>query len=140
MKNWQTYLYLSHKNGHIKTEKISIKTGIFQGDSTSGLLFILSLLPLSWMLKKSNLGYKITRQNDVISHLLFMDDLKLYASNDNQLMNQIHMVKTFSDDIQMNFGIEKCNKLTICRGKILHTENIILNNGQELKSLELNEK
>ena len=73
---------------------------------------------------------------DVISHLLFMDDLKIYAANDNQLSSLINTVKTFSDDIRMSFGLTKCNKLTISKGKVVQRENIILNNEEEITSLD----
>ena len=59
-----------------------------------------------------------------------MDDLKLYASNDDQLTRMINIVKIFSDDIKMKFGIDKCNKLTIVRGKIRPSEDITLNTGE----------
>ena len=84
MNKWKTSLHLNHRDGQIKTDHFSINTGIFQGDSPSGLLFILSLLPLCWLLNTNNIGYRINRQGD-ISHLLFMDDLKLFAANDNSL-------------------------------------------------------
>ena len=46
-----------------------------------------------------------------------MDDLKLYASNDNQLTTLINITKLFSDDINMSFGFGKCNKITIKNNK-----------------------
>jgi len=55
MKNWKTSLTLNHTNGCIITDTFSINTGIFQGDSPSGVIFILCLLPLSWLLKESKL-------------------------------------------------------------------------------------
>ena len=64
-----------------------------------------------------------------------MDDLKLYAANDQQLDMLIKIVNIFSDDIKMNFGIDKCNKLTIIRGLSKETNNIQLDNGDEIKSL-----
>ena len=124
MNKWKTSLHLKHRDGQIKTDRFSVSTGIFQGDSPSGLLFILSFLPLSWLLNTSNIGYRINCQGDVILHLLFMDDLKLFAANDNQLASMIRIVNKFSDDIGMSFGIDKCIKLTIQRGKIVHMENI----------------
>ena len=139
MNKWIT-LHLNHRDGQIKTDHFSINTGIFQGDSPSGLLFILSLLPLSWLLNTSNIGCRINRQGHIISHLLFMDDLKLFAANDNQLASMIRIVNKFSDDIGMSFGNGKCKKLTIQRGKIVRMENIQLDNGEELKSLELNQQ
>ena len=65
-----------------------------------------------------------------------MDDLKLYASNDQQLRQMISIVKTFSEDICMQFGIDKCNKLTVIRGEVKPADDITLSNGEILKSLE----
>ena len=138
MKNWKISINLPFCDGQINTDPFSIKTGMFQGDSPSGLLFILSLLPLSWLLKRSNLGYRLSKH--VISHLLFMDDLKLYSSNDNQLRRMVNIVKTFSDDIRTKFGIDKCNKLTIVRGKIVPSDDIVLNINEYLKSIEVNQQ
>ena len=52
----------------------------------------------------------------------------------------IRIVNKLSDDIGMSFGTGKCKKLTIQRGKIVHMENIQLDNGEELKSLKLNQQ
>ena len=71
-------------------------------------------------------------------HLLFMDDLKSFAGNNNQLASMIRIVNKFSNDIGMSFGIDKYKKLTIQQGKIVDMENIQLDNCEELKSLELN--
>ena len=135
MKQWKTSLNLTHSNGEISTPVFDINTGIFQGDSPSGLIFILCLLPLSWLLERTRIGYKVNRR--AISHLIFMDDLKLFASNDNQLRSLINVTKTFSDDIKMCFGMNKCNKITIVRGKVVHHQtDITLNTGEVLTSLE----
>ena len=69
-----------------------------------------------------------------------MDDLKLFAANDNQLASMIRIVNKFSDDIGMSFGIDKCKKLTIQHEKSFHMENIQLDKGEELKSLKLNQQ
>ena len=37
-----------------------------------------------------------------ISHLLYMDDLKLLGRNENDLKNEIKIVQTISIDINMN--------------------------------------
>ena len=49
----------------------------------------------------------------------------------------IKIVNKFSDNITISFGIDKCKKLTIQRGKIVQMENIYLDNVEEIKSLEL---
>ena len=69
-----------------------------------------------------------------------MDDLKLFAANDNHLASIIRIVNKFSDDIAMSIGIDNCKKVTIQRGQIAHMENIQLDNGEELKSPELNQR
>ena len=82
-----------------------IRSGIFQGDFLSPLLFCLALTPLSSMLNESTYGYHT--QGHKITHLLYMDDLKTYSNNDNQQTGLLSIVKKFSDDIKMEFGLEK---------------------------------
>ena len=41
-----------------------------------------------------------------------MDDLKLLGRNEKELKNEMKIVQTFSKDMKMNFGLEKC--LSIC--------------------------
>ena len=72
MPMWRTKLILRHKNGVMEVNDILIRRGIFQGDILSPLLFILAINPVSFLLEKSQLGYKI---DDVrFSHILYMDD------------------------------------------------------------------
>ena len=42
-----------------------------------------------------------------------MDDLKLFAKDDNDLEGLLQTMKTFSDDIGMSFGLNKCVKATL---------------------------
>jgi len=51
-----------------------------------------------------------------------MDDLKLIAKSEEELQKQIQTVKTFSDDINMEFGLGKCAKITFKRGKLIHLQ------------------
>ena len=69
-----------------------------------------------------------------------MYDLKFFAANGNQFVSMIKIVNKFSDDIRMSLGIDKCKKLPIQHGKIVQMEDIQLDNGEELKSLELNQQ
>jgi hypothetical protein len=49
---------------------------------------------------------------------------------------QIQAVKTFSDDIHMEFGLEKCAKITFKRGKLTPSQNLVTNINREIKELE----
>ena len=80
MANWKTELM----GGGDVLGTVDIKRGIFQGDSLSPLLFVMIMIPLSQQLNAVNIGYKLRNTDRSINHLLFMDDLKLYASNDKQ--------------------------------------------------------
>jgi hypothetical protein len=42
-----------------------------------------------------------------ISHLLYVDDLKLLGKSKEELQKQIHTVTTFCHDIRMEFGLDK---------------------------------
>ena len=46
-----------------------------------------------------------------------MEDLKLYASNDNELESLVNEVKIYSDNIGMEFGLSKCAILSVVKGK-----------------------
>ena len=59
-------------------------------------------------------GDKKTRTN----HLLFMDDLKLFAKSNDQIDSQVNTVYTLSEYIGMEFRIKKCGVLVLKRGKV----------------------
>jgi hypothetical protein len=56
-----------------------------------------------------------------------MDDLKLYATDKNQLLSLLETTAIFSTNIQMSFGIEKCATPEAKKGKIVASENLNLN-------------
>ena len=66
------------------------------------------------------MGYEIRKLNEkgqILSHLLYMDDLKLYARNERDMKTLFTRVANFSNDIKMKFGLEKCLTMSIKRGK-----------------------
>ena len=123
MSNWKTTMKLSYNDGCITADQIKIKRGIFQGDSFSPLLFCLALVPLTSELATSGYGYKILNTSAPISNLFYMDDLKLYSKNEQEQVGELKIVKQFSDDIGMEFGLEKCAKASFMKGKLASTGN-----------------
>ena len=101
MKDWRTEL---SSGGNVLGE-VHIKRGIFQGNSLSPLLFVIAMIPLSLVLRKSRFAYEFNGER--INHLMFMDDLKLYAKSEQGLESLVHTLRVFSEDIGMDFGIEK---------------------------------
>ena len=86
------------------------------------MLFCICLIPLTEQLNRLNKGYEEHIMKTKISHLLYVDDWKLIAKSEEELRKQIQTVKTFSDDIHMDFGLEKCAKVTFKKGKIIHLQ------------------
>ena len=66
-----------------------------------------------------------------------MDDLKLTGKPVAELQKQIQVVRTFSCDIHMEFGLDKCAKIGLKRGKLFQSHNLILDFNREIKELEL---
>ena len=71
-------------------------------------MFVLALIPLSLILRKTKAAYEFPESKEKTNHLLFMDDLKLYSRSENGLDSLVQTVFVFSEDIGMEFGIEKC--------------------------------
>ena len=59
-----------------------IQRGIFQGDALSPLLFIIAMMQLNHILRKCTAGYKLSRSQEKINHLMYMDDIKLFSKNE----------------------------------------------------------
>jgi len=49
-------------------------------------------------------------------------------------------VKTFSDDIHMEFGLEKCAKIAFKRGKLVHSQNLVIDINRDIQELEQGKK
>ena len=52
-------------------------------------------------------GYKLSRSQEKITHLMYIDDIKLFAKNEKELETLILAVRIYSQDIGMEFGMEK---------------------------------
>ena len=77
MKNWRVELTAGEKS----LAETKIQRGIFRGDALSPLLFIIALMPLNHILRKCTAGYKLSRSQEKINHLMYMDDIKRFAKN-----------------------------------------------------------
>jgi hypothetical protein len=136
MSRWQTVLSLSLDRTNITTDPIQIRRGIFQGDSLSPLWFCLALNPLSKLLNQTGYGFQLKSLNSYkITHLFYMDDLKLYTANQNQLHSLLEITRDFSKPISMEFGIDKCSVLQVNAGKIHESSSIELLDHVQIPSL-----
>ena len=65
-----------------------------------------------------------------------MDDLKLYSRTEKGLDSLVQTVCVFSENIGMEFGVEKCAMLVMKKGKIVKSVGIELPDGKVIKSLQ----
>ena len=131
MEKWKVMLC----SGNSELSEVEIKQGIFQGDSLSPLVFVLAMIPISLILKKAKTAYELSESKEKINHFLFMNNLKLYSRSEKGLDSLVQTVHVFSEDIGMEFGIEKCAMLVTEKGKIVKSVGIELPNGKVIKSL-----
>ena len=115
---------------------VEIKRGIFQGDSLSSLVFVLALIPLSLILRKTKAAYEFSESKEKINDLLFMDDLKLYSRTEKGLDSLVQTVCVFSEDAGMEFGLEKCAMLVMDKGKFVKSVGIEVPDGKVIKLLQ----
>jgi len=121
----------------VKLATVSISCGIFQGDTLSPLLFCVALNPLSLLLDNVS-GYQATATRQ-LNHLLYMDDLKLFAKSDVQLETLLRTVHMFSTDVCLAFGLDKCAKLSVVRGKVVSSGSITLSQDVDIHELNVGE-
>ena len=124
--------------GNSELGEVDIKRGIFQGDFSSPLTFVLELIPLRLILAKAKAPYEFSASKEKINHVLFMDDLKFCSRNEKELDSLIQTIRIFSKDRGMEFSIGKCAMLVIMikKGKIVKLVGIELPDRKAIKSLE----
>ena len=55
-----------------------------------------------------------------------MGDLMLLGKTEEELQKQMQVVRTISDDMHMDFGLDKCANIVLKRGKLDHLQNLII--------------
>ena len=135
MQTWRVELTAEGRS----LAETKIQRGIFQGVALSPLLFIIAMMPLNHILRKCITGYILSRSQENINHLMYMDDIKLFAKNEKELETLIHAIRIYSLDIGMEFGIEKCTMLVMKSGKQHMTDRMELPNHDKIRTLGENE-
>ena len=93
------------------------------------------MMLLNHILRKSTAEYKIRSSQEKINHLMYMDDVKLFAKNEKELETLIHAVRIYSQDLGMEFSIEKYAMLIMKSGKRHLTDEMKLPNQNKIRTL-----
>ena len=99
--------------GGKRLTEAKIQTGILQGNAQSSLRFVIVMIQLNHILRRCTAGYKHSKSEEKFNPLMYIDDIKLFAENKKELETQTQAERKYSQDIGMDFGIEKCAMLII---------------------------
>ena len=116
-----------------------VQRGIFRGDALSNLRLIIAMMLLKHILRKCTAGYKLSRLQEKINNLMYMDDIKLFAKIEKELETLIHTVRIYSQDIGLEFGIERFAMLVMKSGKRHLRDGMELPNQDKIRTLGENE-
>ena len=75
----------------MQSQRIQIRRGIFQG-ALSAITLLHSTHSTNKQFNIDDCGYQVHGTDRKISHLLYMDDLKLLGRNEKDLKNEIKIV------------------------------------------------
>ena len=81
------------------------------GDAQSLLLFVIAMMPLNHALRKYAAGFKLSKSLEKIDYLIYLDDIKVISKNQKEVRKLRQTVRIYSQNIGMEFGIEKCAML-----------------------------
>ena len=132
MKTWRVELIAGRKG----LAEANIQRGIFQGDALSPLLFVIGLMLLNHILRKCTSRYKLCKLQEKINHVMYMDDSKLFAKNEKELKTLTHALRIYSQNIGMEFGIEKRAMIAMKSVKRHLTDGMELPNQEKIRTLE----
>ena len=91
MKTWRVELAKGGKS----SAEAKIQRHIFQ-DALSPLIFINTMRQLNHILRKCTAGYKLSKSQEEIIHLMYMDDITQFTKNAKKLETLIHTIRIYS--------------------------------------------
>ena len=94
MRHWVTEIEIRTEGATVR-EPVRFRRGLFQGDSLSPLLFVLAVAPLSSFLGLAG-GFSSPHHESPVTHLLFMDDLKVFEESKVELDSTVEGVQGLS--------------------------------------------
>ena len=79
--------------------------------------------------------HKFHKSHEKINHLVYMNNIKLFAKTEKESETLIQPVSTYSQDIGMEFAIEKCTILIMKSRKWQMTEGIEILNQEKMGTM-----
>ena len=102
MQTWSVELTVEGQS----LAEVKIQRGIFQGDALSPLLFVIAMMLWRYILRKCTARCKLSKSQEKFNHLLYMDDIKIFTKNEEELETLIPTARIFNQGIE--FSVQKC--------------------------------
>ena len=120
LKTWNTKIIVRTKYGTETSRTIRFMRGLPQGDALCPRLFTLCLNTVAWLLNATE-GYKLSKPIGMkITHLLYIDDLKVFSSSQTKLNTVLRSTCAAMNDIGLQWNPKKCNTIHVKRGVLVH--------------------
>jgi len=124
-RSWNTRVVGITKQGHEISESIRFLKGVPQGDTLCPRRFTVCLNPIAWKISASE-GYELSKPNSAtVTDLLFIDDLKIFASSESKLNRVMESTKSAMEDVGLQWNLKKCAVAHVQRGVHTHTNNAL---------------
>ena len=125
----QTVRYYGQARGKLaRSKELKVRNGLMQGDTLSPLLFCLTIAPISaWLrahvgLYKTNMGPRSDGALEM-SHILYMDDLKVYATSWEDLVEAKAGIKRIAGQLGLALNARKCAVRSL-NGADMHIDRV----------------
>lgn len=114
--SWNTRIITTTKREPESSRCIRFNRGLPQGDSLCPRLLTLCLNPVAWSLEATE-GYRLSKPISAsVSYLLYIDDLKVFASSEAKLNRVLKSTSAAMEDIGLTWNPKKCNVFHVRRG------------------------
>ena len=132
-RSWNTRIVAHTNQGHETSQVIHFNKGLPQGDALCPRLFTMCINPIAWKLKATD-GYKLSKPIEgKITHLLYVDDMKIFAAAQSKLDRVLKVTKTAMEDIGLIWNGKKCSIAHIKKGVLDSTNH---NDRQSITNLK----
>ena len=135
MPEWKTTIVAWSSDNHKVTIPIHFSRGLFQGNALSPLLFSLCADPLSRASRETR-GVGSEFQAVWLTHLMFMDDLKVYSESALELQEAVQKVEEVAVALGMELWLRKCATVNMNKGWLQGRGDLTLNSGAEILELD----
>ncbi|XP_074634239.1 uncharacterized protein LOC141892797 [Acropora palmata] len=116
--SWNTRIVAQTTQGKEISPTIRFKKGLPQGDALCPMLFILCLNPTAWKVRATE-GYRLSKPiSTKITHLLYIDDMKLFAASENKLKRVMTVAKNGMESTGLKWNEKKCAVIHVKRGQV----------------------